>query len=33
MTQGKICLDLKTIQFNFDMRGNDLISDPSNGWM
>ena len=23
---------LKTIQFNFDMRGNDLISDPSNWW-
>ncbi len=24
---------LKTIQFNFDMRGNDLISDPSNWWL
>jgi len=24
---------LKTIQFNFDMRGDDLISDPSNWWL
>lgn len=24
---------LKTIQFNFDMRGNDLIADPSNWWL
>ncbi|MDB5229279.1 MAG: hypothetical protein JWN76_84 [Chitinophagaceae bacterium] len=24
---------LKTIQFNFDMRGNDLISDPGNWWL
>ncbi len=24
---------LKTIQFTFDMRGNDLISDPSNWWL
>lgn len=24
---------LKTLQFNFDMRGNDLISDPSNWWL
>lgn len=24
---------LKTIQFNFDMRGNDLISDPANWWL
>jgi hypothetical protein len=23
----------KTAQFNFDMRGNDLISDPSNWWL
>lgn len=23
----------KTSQFNFDMRGNDLISDPSNWWL
>src|ERR1700733_11194773 len=24
---------LKTVQFNFDMRGNDLISDPANWWL
>ena len=24
---------LKTIQLNFDMRGNDLISDPGNWWL
>ena len=24
---------LKTLQFNFDMRGDDLISDPSNWWL
>lgn len=24
---------VKTIQFNFDMRGNDLISDASNWWL
>ncbi len=24
---------IKTIQFNFDMRGNDLISDASNWWL
>ena len=24
---------LKTIQFNFDMRGSDLIADPSNWWL
>jgi hypothetical protein len=24
---------LKTIQFNFDMRGNDLIADPANWWL
>lgn len=23
----------KTVQFNFDMRGNDLISDPANWWL
>jgi len=23
----------KTVQFNFDMRGNDLISDPGNWWL
>ncbi len=23
---------LKTIQFTFDLRGNDLIADPSNWW-
>ncbi|MBE7172330.1 MAG: RagB/SusD family nutrient uptake outer membrane protein [Williamsia sp.] len=23
----------KTVQLNFDMRGNDLISDPSNWWL
>jgi hypothetical protein len=24
---------LKTIQFNFDIRGNDIISDPGNWWL
>ena len=24
---------IKTIQFNFDLRGNDLISDPGNWWL
>lgn len=24
---------IKTIQFNFDMRGNDLVANPSNWWL